>query len=510
MMESINWERSTDAELTWFRDEYLCPRAVGTLTQSFYPYAISGWPKNQREFWERQGHFRGLFVNGYFYYHVELGGPPSEAARERAQHSIHLWESEWLPEVQANLQRFREMALPDLHPDELARALLEALQITLRHFEIEGQIDGPSLMAIRRFTTWYHEHFPQAAESEPYQLLQGQEYSNVDHAQAVWELAAHATAEVLDALRDQHLAPLPAHFQERLNSYLQKFGDRPHAMYDIGSPNWSEEPAPVLQMSLRCAEEGAPNPEETRQTQARERDRLITELESRIAPTERETFRALVLDASAAIRAKEDHKFLIEQLTPGVVRRICIPIVKRMAVDGVIDEPGDVGHLTLGELINYGFGLSQPNLRPLIVARRAEFEANQRHVPAPFVGAAPEDEEEQSPGEAEAREFSGLGASAGVTRGRARVLHGPLENAALERGEVLVCPWTDPDWTPLLSLAAAIVTDEGGILSHAAITAREFGVPAVVGTGSASQRIKTGQLLEVDGLRGIVRVLAGP
>jgi len=100
--------------------------------------------------------------------------------------------------------------------------------------------------------------------------------------------------------------------------------------------------------------------------------------------------------------------------------------------------------------------------------------------------------------------IKGVGASPGVTMGTARVIHGPEEFGLLEPGEVLVCRYTDPTWTPLFNVAAAVVADTGGPLSHAAIVAREVGIPAVLGTQSGTQDITSGQTIRVDGNTGLV------
>lgn len=100
----------------------MCPVPVARLTQSFYPYTTQAFPRNQREFWERQGALRIMFVCGYLYVNPGMGGRPPEAA--------------------------------------LARALLDGLKVTMRHWQIEGQIDGPALMAIRNLTVWYQQRFP--------------------------------------------------------------------------------------------------------------------------------------------------------------------------------------------------------------------------------------------------------------------------------------------------------------------------------------------------------------
>jgi rifampicin phosphotransferase len=101
----------------------------------------------------------------------------------------------------------------------------------------------------------------------------------------------------------------------------------------------------------------------------------------------------------------------------------------------------------------------------------------------------------------------GIGVSSGVGRGKARIITDPADPRGLEPGEVLVAPLTDPAWTPLFLAAAAVVVDVGALQSHAAIVARELGIPAVVSVDGASRRLVDGDEIEVDGDRGIVTVL---
>jgi phosphoenolpyruvate synthase/pyruvate phosphate dikinase len=100
--------------------------------------------------------------------------------------------------------------------------------------------------------------------------------------------------------------------------------------------------------------------------------------------------------------------------------------------------------------------------------------------------------------------LKGVAASPGQVTGRARVIAGPQDFAQMKAGEVLVAALTTPAWTPLFARAAAIVTDIGGPLSHGSIVAREYGIPAVLGTGAATARIRSGQMVTVDGSRGRV------
>ncbi len=103
--------------------------------------------------------------------------------------------------------------------------------------------------------------------------------------------------------------------------------------------------------------------------------------------------------------------------------------------------------------------------------------------------------------------LTGLAVSPGVTAGKARVVLRADTDEQVLAGEVLVAPFTDPGWTPYFVTAAAIVMDQGGILSHGSIVAREYGIPAVVNVGQATKIIKTGQTIQVDGNRGVVKIL---
>ncbi len=104
-------------------------------------------------------------------------------------------------------------------------------------------------------------------------------------------------------------------------------------------------------------------------------------------------------------------------------------------------------------------------------------------------------------------ELRGTGASAGIVRGTARLTLTQEDFGAVQAGDIIVCPSSNPSWVPLFAIAGGLVTDTGGVLSHAAVVAREFALPAVVGTGDATQKIADGRLVEIDGTSGIVRLL---
>ena len=186
---------------------------------------------------------------------------------------------------------------------------------------------------------------------------------------------------------------------------------------------------------------------------------------------------------------------------------------------GALDAPGDIFFLYLDEP---RAAAAQPNgdYRSLVSARKTELSHFEKLNPPGFLGtdSGPTPDSQfmhamknysgvaQTPS-GESGVLNGNAGSAGIVRGTARVLRSTGEVDRLRPGDILVARTTTPDWTPLFITAAAVVTDTGGILSHCAVVAREYAIPAVVGIGNATEVIKDGQMLEVDGDKGVVRIL---
>ena len=215
----------------------------------------------------------------------------------------------------------------------------------------------------------------------------------------------------------------------------------------------------------------------------------------------------------------EDHAFYIDQLYISVFRRFVLAVGDRLVAKGVVDQPDDVFYLYRDELVDV---LTNGGDRRAIVAeRRASFERASKvsaptelgtpppppDVPDPFMdalvsrllGMVPPEEN------ADPDVLKAVAGSPGVYTGTARVCRSLAQATDdLEEGEIMVVEMTLPPWVPLFSLAGAVVSDVGGILSHSAIVARECGVPAVVGTNVGTTVIKTGQTITVDGNKGVV------
>jgi pyruvate,water dikinase len=195
-------------------------------------------------------------------------------------------------------------------------------------------------------------------------------------------------------------------------------------------------------------------------------------------------------------------------------------IGRRMTEAGGLDAAGDVYWLRADELGRAASALDagQPlaDHRPLVAARRATWAAERAATPPlalplgegnKFLGIDWTSMASARPDQDEGDTLRGTGASPGRVVAVGRVIHGPEEFGELWQGEVLVAKITTPAWTPLFMLAAGVVTDVGGPLSHGSIVAREYGIPAVMGTGVATSRIHSGDDLAIDGDAGTVTIV---
>jgi pyruvate,water dikinase len=221
--------------------------------------------------------------------------------------------------------------------------------------------------------------------------------------------------------------------------------------------------------------------------------------------------------AQAHTRVSEGRAFW-QLVIDGSMRVPLIALGRGLVEAGVIDEPNDIFYLRLDE-VRAAAADAGPR-QELVASRKADLTRWEKLDPPKFVGV-PQSDDAIPPvfrrafarfwgGEPDASSqpdvVTGNPASRGTARGRARLITELGRSDQLEKGDVLVCPSTSPAWTPLFAIAGAVVTDTGGILSHSAICAREYGIPAVVGTQTGTQRIPDGATVTVDGAAGTIRI----
>jgi pyruvate,water dikinase len=300
-----------------------------------------------------------------------------------------------------------------------------------------------------------------------------------------------------------------------LDAYFEQFG---HLIYslDFAVPTQIDDPLPVL-VTLRALVGRPPRDIDGLQARlARERDRLTRSTARAFDPIRRRLFLTLLGWARHYAPYREEALFYVGAAWP-TVRRLALELGRRLTEAGSLEQPDDVFYLTSDELraasIARTAGVARPELPRLARDRRELREARKRLVPPPAVPpdyrfrvgpidlSSRESVRRNTPEESTLRGFA---VSPGRVTAPASVILSPADFASMQPGTILVCPTTTPAWTPLFSQARALVTDIGGILAHGSIVAREYGIPAVMGTGTATQRIRSGQQITVDGDTGTV------
>ncbi|MCG2620737.1 PEP-utilizing enzyme [Arthrobacter sp. I2-34] len=333
--------------------------------------------------------------------------------------------------------------------------------------------------------------------------------------ESVRVLAAESAAE----LSRRYLAgTLPTALQERLASFLVRYGHRAVAEIDLGLPRWFEDPAHLLGVIANYlrVDSGQPTPDVQFAQAAAQAEDKVRDLTAR-ARLRRPGGRLRAAAVGFCLRRtrqeaglREQPKFYIIQAF-AALRRQLNAVGEVLAGDGRIGSPGDIYFLALDEA---RVGLRGVDLKDLVARRRREYdrELQRRYVPRLLlsdgtdVEAAAAAAAGTAPGAGpDAGVLTGSPASAGTVTGKARVILDPV-GARLEPGEILVAPSTDPGWTPLFMTAGALVMEMGGSISHGAVVAREYGIPAVVGVPDATLRLETGQTITVDGAAGTVAV----
>ena len=288
-----------------------------------------------------------------------------------------------------------------------------------------------------------------------------------------------------------------------LDAFLSRFGHRCPNEFDLASPRWVEDPSMILEL-VRASIADPPS-----ETVAARLDRLSAEraraIDAAVAASSRwrrplMRFLARQVVTCVPLREAPKHYAMIAFLR---IRVATLELGRRLAARGVLARPDDVLFLEWSEAQALaGGGAPDPDLPAAIEARRARHEQHRAERPPDLLRSdgVPEDDEV---GPLEAGLLRGHGASGGRARGPVRVLAAP-DAAAMRQGDVLVVEYADPGWTPLFPRAAALVMEVGGAMSHAAVVARELGLPAVFGVTGATRTLKDGALVVVDGDEGTV------
>jgi phosphohistidine swiveling domain-containing protein len=324
-------------------------------------------------------------------------------------------------------------------------------------------------------------------------------------------------ATVLAALRS-----LDGEAGEAVSGYLDLVGNRPLDGFDISEPSALEIPDALLR-AMRIAVSG-------RDLAGADVDDKIAGIRSQVPEEHRSEFDELLGEARLMYRLRDERGVYSDIWASGLMRRAALAAGRRLASRGRINEPAHAVDATVDEMGAMLTDSGGPSAEELVA--RAEYRATHTTKDAPlFLGDPPQPPPDpsglppdvarlmratgialdslflSSDAEHEQDMLRGLAASPGTYEGPARLIAGPAEFGRIVQGDVLITPATTEAFNILLPLLGAIVTDNGGLLSHSAIVAREYGIPGVVGTREATERIADGTLVRVDGTAGEVTVL---
>jgi len=306
---------------------------------------------------------------------------------------------------------------------------------------------------------------------------------------------------------------MPPAAQDSIQRFLERYGGRGLGEIDLGRSRWQEDPTHVIEAIASYLhidhESKAPDAvfERSAKTAHESIDRLAAAVRStRLGWIKSHLVRWAARRARALLGIRESPKFFAVRLM-GVLRQRLLEIGEELVKIGELGQPDDLVYLGLGELREFAAGSSK-DWRALIAQRRLAYhrELLRRQIPRLLLsdGRAFYEGIRDSGQSGEA--IQGSPVSPGQVEGVVRVVLDPRQ-ANLQPGEILVCPGTDPSWTPLFLTAAGLVMEVGGMMTHGAVVAREYGIPAIVGVDRATLRLQTGQRVRVNGSTGQIILL---
>lgn len=357
-----------------------------------------------------------------------------------------------------------------------------------------------------RLTTLLAEVVGDDATLMAYEVTQGGENASQAIDGELWALAdiARRTPAIATLLRsaapDDALAalraePQAAEFVGAFDELMARHGARSQG-WEFTLPTWRERPAAPLGLIRAQLEPTATSLAELRERSAAARRDATTRALSLLPKKKHAEFNEIVAELDGYVAVREGRAYW-QMVLVGELRSLLLRRGAALVRAGRIDRDDDMLFLLPGDIEP---GVPH-DLRGVVAARREDWNRSQKLTPPRVIGTP----FTPAPAEPPTDELRGAPASRGEVVGTARVIADPdKDGSRLQPGDILVCVMTTPAWTPLFGIAGGIITETGGALSHPAITAREYGIPAVVAVPNATGAIRDGQRVTIDGGAGVV------
>jgi pyruvate,water dikinase len=559
----VEWSSETERELFWVYDDLHCPQPVSPMY-----FEIGGWWLTCHHMFRRFGtpfacDWVAKKVNGYVYtaavpaeagltvdemeygakYTAQVPLDPDYASTigtyldavlpTYGQEFVTWWRERLVPEMERNfayleerLDRQDEMTLMSL-----ACLFEDAIDIHDRHWKIHWILNFAQLALGLNLQSVMQRTHGRIDERLLGRLQNSARDRNWDSIEALWKMKEEVKrdgllSEALAAGKPTDITAALGASQrgrrfivERVTPYQREYGWHAVWSHEFVFPTVREQAEPVIELIRDYLRTDYDFPS------------TIAALEVDIASATRELLGPLQGEAREEMQAAietsvkmapltPDHHFYIDQGANAHLRLVLIAIGRKLVAQGVLDAPDDVVFFKYNELRVFLANPAAMDGRALVAQRKAERAKAYTLRPREWIGTATKTQlafpyldmwgfpqkfyRQALPAE---DAFMGIGCSPGTVEGIARVVLREEQFDDVRAGDILVCQMTNPAWITVFTKIAGLVTDAGGMLAHPAVLAREFGIPAVVGSSVATQRIRDGDSIRIDGTTGVVEIL---
>ncbi len=552
----IEWESEEEKELFWFYDDNHVPNPISPMY-----WSLNGWWGPTLDYMYRRFGFPlgkawiGKRINGYLYTAIVpreaesagmLGPYYGWIMSTYASNFLDWWTDRYLPEINRNFEYLDTFPTEEASLQELMVFLEEAIDIQDRHFRLHWILNLAQFQSSMDLQAAVGEVIGEVDPALVGRILISIKDRNWDSLETLWKLKEKVKADpelkaVFDAgetatviIPELKKGEKGKAFLADVVAYCKEYGVKP-SMYSHEYVNklWVEDPTPAVETIKGYLVADYDFPSE-HQRMVDDHHAAIEELKALVpetaTPEQRAKLNTVIDLATRMMPLTPDHHFYMDQGTFARMRLVLLAIGRRMVKAGLLRDVEDIMFLEYDQLRAY---VANPKSADnpegydglgIIKQARRDYEEAHKSRPRDWVGTVthwamyeepyhtlwgwPERWERAQRGEEVIEDVvRGLPAAAGVVEGITRVVTGPEDFSQVKSGEILVCIMTNPAWVVLFSKIKGAVTDAGGVLSHTAVVAREFGIPAVVGAGDATSRIKTGDRVRVNGNTGEVEIL---
>ena len=524
------WWLTCDYMFRRFGTPFACDWLVKIINGYVYNAAVSAAPGIRAVGSEYDASYAGRTPLDAAY-SSRIGGYLDWTLPYYADHFLDWWRERFCPEMEHNFARFDAYDYDGADLLELAILLEDAIDMHDRHWKIHWQLNFSQFSATMALNRAIAE-VKGATDSRSLmgRLQASTENRNWDSIRGLWRMKEFVkakggelakafgkptAADVLAALKDTSEGR--EFIADQLDPYLQVFGYKSMFAHEFSFKTWKEDPAPVIEAIRGYLQTDYDFHADIARV-GRDLEAAKEEVMDGVLPGEgrNELARALALSLKMN-PLTPDHHFYIDQGTNARVRLVLIAIGKKLVAQGVLLDPEDVMYLHYNELRAVMAGSFADEVSELVSDRRDQRQDAYKIRPPEWVGTAtdealafpyltnwgfPEKFYRGAPDNSDI--IIGLPASSGVVEGKAKLVLSAEEFEQVGKGDIAVCRMTSPAWVVLFTRIGGLVTDAGGMTSHPAVVSREFAIPAVVGASDATQRIRNGDWLRVNGSTGQV------